>query len=116
MDLPEINKYSLGFYKYHRCILIFLIHLVFFLDRDTLGKSMKISFTFLGAILDLICIYKVQAIFWKCLKWLKWVLLQLNYAYTACYTEETHVRLTGGAMGPPVIHTGGRVVSPVTHR
>ena len=76
---------------------------------------MKIGFTILGAIFDLICIYKVQAIFWKCLKWLKWVLLRLNYAYTACYTEETHVRLTGGAMGPPVIHTGEQAVSPVAN-
>src|SRR6266508_510110 len=116
MDLPERSKYRLDKNNFPRGILCLFLTLAFFLCRIKHYKATKIGFTYFRAILDLICIYKVQAIFWKCLKWLKRVLLRLNYAYMACYIEETHVRLTGGAMGPPVIHTGGRVVSPVTHR
>src|SRR6266508_1436607 len=54
--------------------LVILLGLIFLLDRSTQDQTMKISFIFFRALFQLICIYKVQAIFWNYLNCLEKVL------------------------------------------
>src|SRR6266542_6502217 len=106
-------KHSLDIYNFPRGILVLFLTLAFFLCRVKYYKSMKIGFTFFGAIFHFLCISKVQALFWKILNRLKRLNTWLSFAHTGIYTEGRVQGLTCGPWDLLVSGTEGEGGLPV---